>query len=173
MSETAMPAWSSTIRSRSRNAAPERWATRPPTTVLPEPMNPMSASGFRIDSTPLGQHEDLVAERARVGHMVEHLGALCPGGIDLDPAIAEHAPEDGLLGRGVLDAVDGDGLRGSAEHARLDLDPLVGERVGRGLPADPDHDQPRTGDSDRGQADDGPEVRNAGARPHKEVHDAG
>jgi hypothetical protein len=105
--------------------------------------------------------------------MVEHLGPLRAGGIDLDPAISEHPPEERLLGGGVLDAVDGDGLRGSAEYARVDLDALVGERVGRGLPADPHHDQPRAGDGDRGQADDGPEVRNAGARLHKEVHDTG
>src|SRR4029077_14307667 len=109
---------------------------------------------------------------AWVREMVEHLRPLRTRGVDLDPSVAEHAPKERLLGRGVLDAVDGDRLRGPTEDSGVDLDALVGERVRSRLPADPDDDQPEPGDRDGDQADDGAEMRNAGAGLHKDVDDA-
>src|SRR5712692_7686338 len=107
MSETAMPAWSSTIRSRSRNAVAQRSGaafrglvfdhqvqvakccsrtlgdqaaddrlarTHEPDERewLPDRLNAARVRrrrrARRAATTPLRQHEDLVAERARVGH---------------------------------------------------------------------------------------------------------
>src|ERR1700674_222600 len=103
-------------------------------------------------------HEDLVPESARVGHMVEYLGPLGARGIDLDPAVADHATKQGLLGRAVLDPVDWNDLRLAAEHAGLDLDALVGERVRGRLPAHPYNDEPDARDGYRGQRDVDPKV---------------
>src|SRR5712692_4340337 len=95
-----------------------------------------AAAALRLD-------EDLVAEGAWVGQMHQDLGALSAGGVDLNAAVAEHPPEQRLLGGAVLPAVDRHRLRLASEDAGLDLDALVGERVRDRLPADPDHDEPQ------------------------------
>ena len=91
--------------------------------------------------------------------MVEDLGALRASGVDLHPSIAEDPADHRLLGGAVLDAVDRDDFFLAAEDSALDLDSLVGQRVGDRLPADPHHDKPDDRNRDHQAAQDLAEVR--------------
>src|SRR5205823_8916782 len=154
----------SAMRSRWAQGAWARSAPRAPTSVLPEPMKPTSASGRRrsLDAGRVRRHrrpgrrrgchaaatllrldENLVAEVARLGEMVQDLGALRAGGVDLDAPVADDPAEQRLPGGAVLHTVDGDDLLLAADDARLDGDSLVRERVRHRLPPDPHDDDPQ------------------------------
>src|SRR5438094_7992672 len=71
--------------------------------------------GCATAATLLRLDENLVAEVARLGEMVQDLGALRAGGVDLDAAVADDPAEHRLPGGAVLHPADGQELLLAAE----------------------------------------------------------